>query len=221
MVRDLCTNEQPSAVCSSIIVEDDVIRPPEPKRDRRAQRTRKLLGDALVSLIREKSYESIAVQEILDRANVGRSTFYTHHRDKDELLVSGMGSMVGSTRQGKFPLSAKPHERFVSFGLPIFEHHDRHRHRGGERMGPKGRTVLHEHLRKYLRDTIADETRLASRTRSRAPVAIPSDLVAEHIASTFVLVLNWWIESESRLSAREINEIFRALMLPTLVAIWG
>jgi len=57
--------------------------------DRRVQRTRRLLHKALMSCILEKKYESITVQEILDRADVGRSTFYVHFRDKDELLTNG------------------------------------------------------------------------------------------------------------------------------------
>ncbi len=56
--------------------------------DRRVQRTRQLLQDALVSLIQEKGYEAVTVQDILDQANVGRSTFYAHFRDKEELLLS-------------------------------------------------------------------------------------------------------------------------------------
>src|SRR5262249_41445888 len=50
--------------------------------DRRIQRTRNTLREALVSLIREKPYDAIAVTEILERANVGRSTFYMHFRNK-------------------------------------------------------------------------------------------------------------------------------------------
>ena len=61
--------------------------------DRRVQRTRRLLHKALMSCILEKKYESITVQEILNRADVGRSTFYVHFRDKDELLVSGFGEL--------------------------------------------------------------------------------------------------------------------------------
>lgn len=57
-------------------------------RDRRVQRTQNLLHQALASLVLEKDYDSISVKEILDRANVDRSTFYMHFRDKDELLVS-------------------------------------------------------------------------------------------------------------------------------------
>lgn len=65
---------------------------PEPKvvskTDRRVLRTRDTLGDALVELIQEKPFDDITVQEVLDRAGVGRSTFYTHYRDKDDLFLS-------------------------------------------------------------------------------------------------------------------------------------
>src|SRR5437867_8818115 len=57
--------------------------------DRRIQRTRKTLHEALMALVLEGPYDSITVQQILDRANVGRSTFYTHFQDKDELLMWG------------------------------------------------------------------------------------------------------------------------------------
>ena len=58
------------------------------KTDRRIVRTRDSLGDALVQLMGEKPFDAITVQEILDRAGVGRSTFYTHYCDKDDLFLS-------------------------------------------------------------------------------------------------------------------------------------
>jgi AcrR family transcriptional regulator len=57
--------------------------------DRRVQRTRKLLSDALVSLILEKGYDQVSIQDIIDRANVGRSTFYLHYENKEQLLLWG------------------------------------------------------------------------------------------------------------------------------------
>ncbi len=56
--------------------------------DRRVQKTRKLLQDALIDLVAEKGYEAVSIREILDQANVGRSTFYAHFQDKDQLLHS-------------------------------------------------------------------------------------------------------------------------------------
>ena len=89
-------------------------------KDRRIQKTEALLRDALAALVREKPYDDIVVKEILARANVGRSTFYTHFRDKDELLLSGIQGMLGSTRPaggGRVP--GKPWESIVWFSLPI------------------------------------------------------------------------------------------------------
>jgi len=59
-----------------------------PKTDRRILRTRNLLGDALVALLQERNFEDITVQDVLDRARVGRSTFYAHFSDKDDLFLS-------------------------------------------------------------------------------------------------------------------------------------
>jgi AcrR family transcriptional regulator len=62
--------------------------PPTRKLDSRVRRTRNALGDALIALIEERPYQDITVQDILDRAQIGRSTFYAHYRDKDDLFLS-------------------------------------------------------------------------------------------------------------------------------------
>lgn len=63
---------------------------PGRKPDRRVTRTRNALGDALMELFQEKPFKEISVQEILDRAGIGRSTFYAHYRDKDDLFLSDL-----------------------------------------------------------------------------------------------------------------------------------
>lgn len=196
-------------------------QPRQQVRDRRVQKTHKVLRDALDSLIREKSYDSIAVQEILNRANVGRSTFYTHYRDKDELLVSSIHDMLSPVRTTEVASSAGRHERILSFSLPIFEHLDRHRRAGEGRMGTRGRAILHEHLRKVLAELIAEDLRKDLQSRRKAERKIPSDLLVQYLASTFVLVLNWWVQSRSLLPPNEVNDLFQALVLPTLAATWG
>jgi AcrR family transcriptional regulator len=62
----------------------------EKKVDRRIQRTQQLLRDALIELIVEKGYDDVSIQDITDRANVARTTFYLHYRDKEELLLNSM-----------------------------------------------------------------------------------------------------------------------------------
>ncbi len=63
-------------------------------QDRRSQRTRDTLIQAMLALIETKHYDQITVQDIVDRANVGRSTFYAHFDNKDELLSSGFEQML-------------------------------------------------------------------------------------------------------------------------------
>src|SRR5215472_8427798 len=83
------------------------------EKDRRIQKTQKLLHEALGSLIREKPYEEIVVKEILDRANVGRSTFYMHFRDKDELLTSVLHDMLRTAQIAQIPTSSKKPEGII------------------------------------------------------------------------------------------------------------
>ena len=190
--------------------------PPKNSTDRRIQKTHDLLRGALRSLIGEKPYDSIVVKEILDRANVGRSTFYSHFRDKDDLLVSGIHDML---RPVQCPSSAagKRQDRILWFSLPVFEHHYHHRHPGGDRIGTRGRAILHEHLRRVLADVIAGVVKKDIRTGQKgATRQIPADLVPEYIASTFVLVLNWWLAKKMFLPPKEINDVFRRLILPSL-----
>src|SRR5215469_15815023 len=61
---------------------------PTRKTDSRVRRTRNALGDALIALMQERPFDEIKVQDILDRAQIGRSTFYAHYRDKDDLFLS-------------------------------------------------------------------------------------------------------------------------------------
>jgi AcrR family transcriptional regulator len=174
----------------------------------------------LASLIGEKPYDSIAVKEILDRANVGRSTFYMHFRDKDDLLVSGIHDMLGPLEPPTQP-AGKWQERILWFSLPIFEYHYQHRHSGGDGIGSRGRAILHEHLRKVLADIIADVVRKDFRGERRLARKIPPELLSKYVASTFVLVLNWWLDCRSPLPPKGINDLFRTLVLPTLAAASG
>jgi AcrR family transcriptional regulator len=190
-------------------------------KDRRVEKTEALLRDALTSLIREKAYDSIVVKEILDRANVGRSTFYTHFRDKDELLASSIQEMLHSARSMPSPYSVKSHERIIRFSLPIFEYLQEHRHqhlRAGDGMiDAKSRALLHEHLQHVLAELIGDDVERYLRGRRKTANGMPSDVLVHYVTSTFVLVLNWWVDTDSPQTPREVNELFRALVVPTLI----
>jgi AcrR family transcriptional regulator len=185
-------------------------------RDRRVLRTKASLRSALIDLAHEKPYDSIAVKEILDRANVGRSTFYTHFQDKHELLASGIREMLRSIQAR--PRCGSPVEQIIAFSLPILEYIGEHRHTDGPRMTPEGQIAMHARLRDLLTNLVYEEIENAVR-HGQSPPTIPTQLVARHVASTFVLVLNWWVESRAPLTPLEIDARFRALVLPILTTL--
>src|SRR5215475_11969645 len=89
-----------------------------PRRDRRVQKTKTSLHEALITLAREKPYQSIAVKDVIGRANVGRSTLYMHFDGKDDLLESGILEMVHLVAT---PASRGGVDDILAFSLPTFE----------------------------------------------------------------------------------------------------
>src|SRR5438067_9876044 len=93
--------------------------------DRRVQRTRQLLQDALISMMIEKGYAATTVQDIIDRANVGRATFYAHFADKDTLLHSrleDLRSMLAQQQQQTLTTRGGLRARRLGFSLAMLEH---------------------------------------------------------------------------------------------------
>lgn len=187
--------------------------------DRRIERTRALLHEALGALIREKPYDQISVTEILDRAGISRSTFYIHFRDKDELLASSMRALLLGVLSTDGGATTDPAERMVAFSLPLLAHIHEHRRCAKARLGERGRAILHQHLRRVLSEwivqTMQGDRGLRGRS-GRSPLA--PGLLAQHVASTFVLVLHWWLDHDRGTSPGEADKFFRALVMPVLGA---
>jgi AcrR family transcriptional regulator len=171
-----------------------------------------------VSLIHEKSYPAIAVKEILERADVGRSAFYAHFSNKDALLASGIEQMLHATAPRALPRTLERFGKVLSFSFPVFDYIGGCRHAADAKMGRKGRTILHQHLRRVLSNQIRDDVRQALQAGNGLTSSIPADLAVEYIVTTFILVLNWWVESKSPLSAGEVDDVFLALVVPALTS---
>jgi AcrR family transcriptional regulator len=184
-------------------------------KDARVRRTQRRLREAIVSLIHEKSYPAVAVHEILERADVGRSAFYAHFQNKDALLASGIEQMLHATPARTLPPETAAFSNALWFSFPIFEYIERCRHAADAKMGRKGRAIVHQHLRRVLDQQIRDQVRQALE-RSRS--TLPTDLATQYILTTFILVLNWWVESRSALSAREVDDLFLALVVPAVTS---
>lgn len=175
--------------------------------DRRSIRTRKALRDAMVGLATERPYEEIRVQDILDRAGVGRTTFYSHFRDKEDLLVTLFLEMMDRIESHIDPASP--------LALPsaeeLFDHFmERAELCRGLRRGDKLDTLYRageSHLRRYF------ENRLSAAGQVRA------SLLAAFAAGTFVTLWRWWIGQGSRIAPSEMAAIYERLVAPGLNAL--
>lgn len=186
--------------------------------DARIRRTQSRLRDALVSLIHEKNYDAIVVNDILERADVGRSAFYAHFANKHALLDDGIEHVLRSHAPRQIPASLGPFGKIVWFSLPFFEYVGQCRHTTRLKTSRSGRAVVHGHLRKLLVERVQQEINATALSLKTDALAIPADLLAQHVVGTFVLALNWWVDARSSLSPREVDDLFLTLVGPVLAA---
>ncbi|HET9931299.1 MAG TPA: TetR/AcrR family transcriptional regulator, partial [Polyangiaceae bacterium] len=125
-----------------------------PRVDRRVQRTRRALSEALIGLILERGWDDVSVQDVCDRANVGRSTFYTHFADKEELLVGGLDDLRMGLRQlAPVEAGARP----LGFLRGIIEHADEHRRLFRAVIGKRSGHAVQQRFRQMLIDLIQED----------------------------------------------------------------
>ena len=189
--------------------------------DRRVLRTRAMLLGSLLDLLVECDYEELSVQDIVDRANVGRSTFYTHFLDKRELLLSGaeqLQTLLAGQHTGADG-GALRSEQLLDFSLSLFLHVEENMRFCRTLLGPRCSAVIEPHFQRLLGDLLRAE--LSIRVQAGATPVVPLDAVVPYIVSAFIGLLRWWMEQPNRSSAEEINRQFRALSLPALTAALG
>jgi len=188
--------------------------------DRRVEHTRSLLHRALASLVHEKPYDEIVVRDIVARADVGRTTFYAHYRDKDELLEQGIRAQLCTDVRPSVRWTSAT-ERLLRFRLPFLEHIERFREHDTLPLDASAAAPIHERLRRILERVLLDELGAEARRTSVARAGtVPADLLARHLAATFVLALEWWLQ-HPELGARDVDARFRALVAPVLGAVLG
>jgi len=175
------------------------------KNDRRSQRTRQLLGDALVLLIQEKDYGSITVSDIIERANVGRSTFYAHYHDKDDLFLDQLDRVIETLSQ------SSPEQEQVPFfpSLGLFRHVGDHYELYKALVWSSGMDLLIKHLQKSVSQRV--EQGLHNRGRD---FDVPLPILANFITGSFLTLLKWWLENKKIYSPEQMDEIFKKVTLP-------
>jgi AcrR family transcriptional regulator len=191
-------------------------------RDRRIERTQQLLRGALRSLIQEKGFEALTVQEIIDRANVGRATFYSHFDNKDDLLVSGFEDLRASLKAHQREALSRGRtieDRVFGFSHEVFAHTNEYREAFRAMIGQRSGAVVQRLLHKLLVELTREDVK---RTVVRAEsTPAQTEALVHFVAGALVGVLMWWLDGRMRLSVDEVNAYFRRLALPTLKAARG
>ena len=187
--------------------------------DRRVQRTQELLRAALMSLIQEKGFESLSVQNIIDRANVGRATFYAHFDSKEDLLASGIEGLRASLRERqRQALSAATgaDDRLFAFSHELFVHANEHRTVFRAMIGKRSGAVIQQLLQKMLVDLVRDEVKVMLPSRDAA--ATPVEAMSQFIGGGLFGLLIWWGSGKLRMPVEEVDSLFRRLALPAVKA---
>jgi AcrR family transcriptional regulator len=179
------------------------------KVDRRKQRTQKLLREALIALILEKGYDAITVQDITDRANLGRATFYLHYHDKDELLLSLMHEIITNAAQEITPLA----DDYIYAGEPpsllVFQHAEANADLYRAIFGGGGLAGVLSHYRKLS----ASEAQSQLYKILPQDLSIPIEIVAHYLTGALNALVIWWLENDRSLPAEEMARIFHILSM--------
>ena len=181
------------------------------KTNRRVQRTRELLQKALIELIGERGYDAITIQDIVDHANVGRTTFYLHYTSKDDLLMSCHEVIVSEFHFG--PLYPLSREELLAPEAPA-------RMRRAYRHLEDARPVLHPIFQgkdsllilRRLRDWIAQEIEASLRAAfAEADSTIPLDVLAHYLAGAQIALLQWWLQKRQPHTSNILAQTFHRL----------
>lgn len=198
--------------------------------DRRTSRTRRALRDALVTLIEEKGYESITVEEITNRADLGRATFYLHYKDKDDLLLEEFSDLVSDRIRllSQIPKSAwqlgdlPEDQELITPLLLAFQHVAENqglyriilRGESAQRVSNKLRQIITKAINEVI------QTRLEDEPRALEP-QISVGFLASYFSGALLGTLIWWLEQEHPQPPEEMASTFQRLFFPGVKKLIG
>ena len=178
------------------------------KTDARVRRTRDALGDALIALMQEKAFETITVQEVLDRAHVSRSTFYTHYSDKDDLLMSDSEEFFEALSMA---LSAHSDKSERVFPVKEFFNHLANVQPFYKALVKSGKFQENMELaRGHFARGI--ERRLSELPRGKSIAANERSAIAFTQAGALLSLLTWWLDRGMREPPEQMDEIFHRMV---------
>jgi AcrR family transcriptional regulator len=180
------------------------VRPTPGQADRRVERTRRTLLAALISLLAARDYDGLTVSEILNAADVGRSTFYAHFGSKDDLLRYGFEQLGKEVRLAGLEHGAS--DNAFGFVRPLLDRIAVNRELFRRLKGRGAKVYRHA-----LEQLLGELTREARPARSGAfdPVA---ELEIQFVTGALSAAIVWWLERNSRLEPHQLEAVILRLV---------
>lgn len=186
--------------------------------DRRQKKTREAIFAAFTELLAEKNYNQISVQEIIDAANVGRTTFYAHFETKDYLLKDLCEELFGHIIDTAMGL---PHGHYhYSCGSKtdsVFLHLLRHLQENDRNILELLASQNNEIFLRYFKDNLKKLiiTQYADKGALKN-ARLPEDYLVNHISSSFVETVGWWLAHGMKESPEQMTEYFLSVIEPVI-----
>ena len=181
----------------------------EKTMDRRQKKTREAIFQAFTRLLSEKDYNAISVQDIIDEADVGRTTFYTHFETKDYLLKDMCEELFGHIVDTAMGHEGHYHCTFANPEDSVFLHLLRHLQENDrnilELLSSCNNGIFLKYFKQNLKKLI---TTLYSEKGLLNTSVLPEDYVINHITSSFVETVDWWLAGSMKEGPEKITEYF-------------
>lgn len=186
--------------------------------DRRQKKTREAIFVAFTTLLSERNYNQISVQDIIDAADVGRTTFYAHFETKDFLLKELCEELFNHIIDTAMGL---PHGHYhYNCGCAtdsVFLHLLRHLQENDlnilELLSSENNEIFLRYFKSNLRKLIVSQY---AEQGSLQNARLPEDYLVNHISSSFVETVGWWIARKMKETPEQITEYFLATIEPVL-----
>lgn len=190
--------------------------------DRRISRSRRLLREALLSLILEKGYDAVTIEDITSRADLGRTTFYLHYKDKEALLLESIDAIADDllVRVSQMPLPPLPDPQSIQPPgmtvqapvLLVFQHAAQNARLYRIILRGEGATPATGRLHQIVSTAaIAFMQERAARLNLQIHPQVPVDVFASYFAGSLLALVTWWLEQEMPYPAEQMVEMFRAM----------
>ena len=184
--------------------------PDDGAEDRRVVRTRAALTQAFMDLVAERDYEAISIADVIEKAEVGRSTFYQHYSNKDDILRAVMDGGFEALADA---ISGGEHTQFLEDWLDIFW---MNRRAGRVLLSGPTRAPISRELAERVAERL---TRIEAKSPRRPPAALK--LVAALIAESQLGLIQAWISGHTAATSRQLDETLRQAAQGLVAALYG